>query len=228
MKSIYVIENSKGQVKIGVTKNIEARLKQIQCGNPEKLKIMHISYELKNPFEVEAEIHKALNNSKCTREWFDINTKKAIDTTKEVVKKIGIPVSLFLPCELKIMIKEQEKEDARKRKEIMQKLFHIPKNKSIEENIDFDKGWKVTEDDRELIESEIKSHMDVLLYIDEIEDYEEYKQIYETIKSNSLEECKDMIQKYAFELSESVNHYIYEYYKESSIREFIEKTIVNY
>ena len=77
---IYVIGPKIGHQKIGISNNVERRLKAIQTGNPEKLYIHHT--EPVNPKIVmimERAIHRELNHKKQKGEWFSLTPEEARD-----------------------------------------------------------------------------------------------------------------------------------------------------
>lgn len=76
-----------GHQKIGISKNVETRLKSIQTGNPEKLYIHH--KEPVNPKIVkimERAIHRELGYKRQKGEWFDVTATEA----KEFVQFFNI------------------------------------------------------------------------------------------------------------------------------------------
>ena len=63
-----------GPTKIGFTNNLENRLRAIQTGNPEKIKI-HYNIEFDTEKEMrnaEKKIHKSLSHKRKKGEWFNI------------------------------------------------------------------------------------------------------------------------------------------------------------
>lgn len=100
-------------------------------------------------------------------------------------------------------------------------------NSSIYENIDFENGFSMTEDDKVFILSEFKDHINFLKENGEYDDAEEYQIYYNGIKKHGVIDNKDIIQKYAFQLSEAVMHEIYNYYRDNgAIIRFIEKSLL--
>lgn len=100
-------------------------------------------------------------------------------------------------------------------------------NSSIYENIDFENGFSMTEDDKVFILSEFKDHINFLKENGEFDDAEEYRTYYNEIKKHGVIENKDIIQRYAFQLSEAVMHEIYNYYRgNGTIIRFIEKSLL--
>lgn len=74
---IYFISDTK-YIKIGVTNNVEKRLKELQTGNPKKLKVIKIIY-CENPYYVEKMYHELFKSKRKEGEWFDI-----LDIVKEL------------------------------------------------------------------------------------------------------------------------------------------------
>ena len=66
---IYFIENKKMYTKIGITSDIDKRMKELQTGNPFKLLVKYIFYDV-NALNLEKEFHKIFENKKIRNEWF--------------------------------------------------------------------------------------------------------------------------------------------------------------
>jgi predicted GIY-YIG superfamily endonuclease len=83
MSCIYVIGPENGPYKIGITKDINRRIKSIQTGNPFKLFVHH---EEPIPEEqlkfIETQIHKNLSHKRSKGEWFNITLDEAISHVK--------------------------------------------------------------------------------------------------------------------------------------------------
>lgn len=72
MKKLYIIGSDDGPFKIGISQTPEKRLKQLQTGNSNILKIQYqeeISFD--NPFEFEKILHFNLKFKKLKGEWFN-------------------------------------------------------------------------------------------------------------------------------------------------------------
>lgn len=77
---IYVIGPDTGPQKIGISKDVNTRLRNLQTGNPLELMIHHT--EEVDPDRVlllEQKIHKELNHKRTTGEWFDLTWQEARD-----------------------------------------------------------------------------------------------------------------------------------------------------
>lgn len=83
--SLYIIQSSMtGMIKIGRSKNPEKRLKQLQTGNPNKLKLIA---EFKNQGWKEKIIHEKLRLFRLKGEWFSYECVGSIpDSLYEKIK----------------------------------------------------------------------------------------------------------------------------------------------
>lgn len=80
---IYVVGTDTKPYKIGLSTRPTKRLKDIQTGHPEKLKI-HYLHEI-NKEEVsliEKMIHKNIKHKQTHGEWFDLELEEAISEVK--------------------------------------------------------------------------------------------------------------------------------------------------
>jgi len=75
---LYVI--SAGDLfKIGITNNIERRMKALQTGNPHPLQLEYLD-ERKNPQKAEKYLHREFQKNHVHGEWFENITLKDIRT----------------------------------------------------------------------------------------------------------------------------------------------------
>lgn len=86
---IYIISNDLGYIKVGVSKNPNRRVKQLQTGNEHKLTLLFMEEfrcERKHLLCIEKEIHKNLKQmaTKCVGEWFYLDTYK-LDSIKNII-----------------------------------------------------------------------------------------------------------------------------------------------
>ena len=71
--NVYIIKcQNTNFYKIGVSDNIEDRLKSLQTANPRKL-ILVSGFICKEPFKLEKIIHSQYKNERREGEWFEIN-----------------------------------------------------------------------------------------------------------------------------------------------------------
>lgn len=73
MGLIYVIRSGEtNYYKIGVCEGVlQQRLTALQCGNPEKLTVIH-TVKVKDPYAIEHRIHKYLEHLHYSGEWYDL------------------------------------------------------------------------------------------------------------------------------------------------------------
>lgn len=68
-KHLYVIQSDlEGKIKIGRSIHPYKRLKQLQTGNPNKLRMIHV---FKNMGHLEYYLHNTLNSFRLCGEWFE-------------------------------------------------------------------------------------------------------------------------------------------------------------
>ena len=66
MKSDYT-----GYYKIGVSKNTQRRVKQLQTGSSENIEIIYL-FKSEYPFKLEMALHNHFNMYKINREWYNL------------------------------------------------------------------------------------------------------------------------------------------------------------
>lgn len=69
---VYLIINSSGRVKIGSSDNPQKRLKQLQTGNSDKLKLLHVIRCNRPSWQVERRIQSWFLNHRQEGEWFSL------------------------------------------------------------------------------------------------------------------------------------------------------------
>lgn len=69
-KSVYIMEDSNGYFKLGVSKNPDGRLEQLSCGNTE-IKLIHQTALLDSAHKIETYVHNSLTNYCVQGEWFN-------------------------------------------------------------------------------------------------------------------------------------------------------------
>ena len=79
MNRIYILE-SDGFYKIGVSANINNRIKELQTGNPYTIECV-FSRRVPEAYEVEKYIHKLFEQDKVSGEWFEFD-----DRTLDIVE----------------------------------------------------------------------------------------------------------------------------------------------
>ena len=86
---IYIISNEQGYIKVGVSKNPERRVKQLQTGNEHKLTLLfkeEFDCTRSHLLKIEKDLHKQLRqmSTKCVGEWFFLDKYK-MDSIKNTI-----------------------------------------------------------------------------------------------------------------------------------------------
>jgi Rha family phage regulatory protein len=81
---VYLIENTNnGAVKIGVAHDPEARLKQLQTGSVDELRIAYTSYLCSNAFQVESFMHQHFADCHIRGEWYQADIGDVVDVLEK-------------------------------------------------------------------------------------------------------------------------------------------------
>lgn len=76
---IYLIKaEESSRYKIGISKNPQNRLRQLQTGNSEKLDIIHI-FESAIAKKVESALHNTYGSLRKSGEWFELSLKEEVE-----------------------------------------------------------------------------------------------------------------------------------------------------
>ena len=71
--NVYFIRDGRGNIKIGVSQDVDERLHQLQTANPNKLEVvmcLHVP-RLDHAYAIETELHKRFGSHRKNGEWFD-------------------------------------------------------------------------------------------------------------------------------------------------------------
>jgi len=100
MNKIYLIKSlNEGVYKIGVSKNPNKRLNDLQTGNPSPIKILYL-YESENAYKIEKALHNRYSHFNTHLEWFELSIKEeitfletcgSIEQSLDTLKKLGNP-----------------------------------------------------------------------------------------------------------------------------------------
>ena len=100
MNKIYLIKSlNEGIYKIGVSKNPNKRLKEVQTGNPAPVEIIQL-YESEIAYKIETALHNRYSHYNTHGEWFElsimeevsfIETCTKIEESIKSLKKLGNP-----------------------------------------------------------------------------------------------------------------------------------------
>lgn len=90
MKSIYIISDSLGNLKIGVSQDTGSRVNQLNCGSANKLTVVYESAKVSNPYKIESILHKIYANNRKNSEWFcGVTIKNIKEEIDNVILKYG-------------------------------------------------------------------------------------------------------------------------------------------
>lgn len=88
---LYIIHtNDSNLYKIGITKNINQRIKQFETGNPFEFTLYDF-FVTENCRELENLIHKRLEKNKYRKEWFKLSNEELTDVCNFARNFIGLP-----------------------------------------------------------------------------------------------------------------------------------------
>lgn len=83
MKKVYLIQSKdSGLYKIGISKNPNRRLNELQTGNGEQLRIVH-SFESEYPTTLETALHNIYSHISKRGEWFYFDLNIEVNFLKE-------------------------------------------------------------------------------------------------------------------------------------------------
>ena len=86
MSFIYLIQNLEtSRYKIGISKHPQKRIKQLQTGSGEELKLIH-TYESDNVRKIETALHNRYSAQNTHGEWFDISLSEEVVFISECTK----------------------------------------------------------------------------------------------------------------------------------------------
>lgn len=84
-------------IKIGVAASLPNRIKQLQTGNPRKLKAIYViaAKSQRDALKMEADFHNYFRNKQCIGEWFSLSKDEIQHASKILGYEIMIPSSKF-------------------------------------------------------------------------------------------------------------------------------------
>lgn len=85
IKQIYLIQSlENGYYKIGISKNPQKRIEQLQTGNSSKLKLID-TYQSEHANIVEKALQRRYSYLRKEGEWFDLSLKEEVTFTKDCI-----------------------------------------------------------------------------------------------------------------------------------------------
>lgn len=86
-KVVYVVgDGHSGIVKIGITENLNSRLKTLQSGSPHELRVL---CTFRSGIELEAHLHKRFEKRRLQGEWFDFTGVDAVALISRAAAAFG-------------------------------------------------------------------------------------------------------------------------------------------
>lgn len=83
MRYVYLIQSLEdGRFKIGVSKNPEGRIKNLQTGNSSELKVFD-KYLTEIPTKIETVLHNGYSHCRKKGEWFEMSLVEAFNFSDE-------------------------------------------------------------------------------------------------------------------------------------------------
>lgn len=83
---VYLVQAG-GRFKIGITSNVQSRIKGIQTGNPDKVTLV-CSVEHPEPRKLEAELHRIFSPYRLEGEWFQLSIGQ-VGQCKQIMAQQG-------------------------------------------------------------------------------------------------------------------------------------------
>lgn len=83
---VYLIKNNSGSYKIGITINLERRIKTFQTANDNKLVLIDFTV-VKDRILVEKTLHSKLKYKRLSGEWFQL-TDIEVETIRTIFKEL--------------------------------------------------------------------------------------------------------------------------------------------
>lgn len=70
-KYVYLLKTPENIYKIGVTKDVDKRIKSLQTGSADKITLVD-KFLSNYPFKIESTLHRKYNDSKIKGEWYHL------------------------------------------------------------------------------------------------------------------------------------------------------------
>lgn len=97
MSDVYAIRSEAGLIKIGVSRNVTARIRNLQCAHGQPLKLV---YRGPGNFRLEASLHAHYASARVMGEWFDDkdhNITKTVESVAQAMRVRGAEPSVLPP-----------------------------------------------------------------------------------------------------------------------------------
>lgn len=100
-KAVYVLHSPKlDAYKIGVTNNIEKRIKQVErLVEDEKLALIILTDQISNAYQIESELHREFEEQNVYGEWFRVEVEELVRVINSLENQFKNRVANFLPID---------------------------------------------------------------------------------------------------------------------------------
>lgn len=95
MKKVYLLRTN-NRYKIGIAKNVNQRIKQLQTGNSEEIKLIE-TFESEYANKIEKALHNKYSYVKKTGEWFTLSVSEEVNFINEC-KRIENNIKTLIEC----------------------------------------------------------------------------------------------------------------------------------
>ena len=95
MKSIYVVENEHGCIKIGVSQNVEDRIKTLSNQGGFRIKNLFYTSPCSNAYSIEKLAHTYFHYANINREWFEVDYMLAREVVSSIFEKFSIKIPKY-------------------------------------------------------------------------------------------------------------------------------------
>lgn len=95
MKKVYLLRTN-NQYKIGIAKDVNKRIKQLQTGNSQEIELID-SFESEYANKIEKALHNKYSYVKESGEWFTLSVSEEVNFIKEC-KRIENNIKVLIEC----------------------------------------------------------------------------------------------------------------------------------
>jgi len=81
VRYVYAAQDITGRIKIGISNNPDRRLKELNIGNAEDLKLIYVKETLKPCYQDETKLHNKASEYHIRGEWFEPDVKLLLSVT---------------------------------------------------------------------------------------------------------------------------------------------------
>lgn len=90
---VYLFGVGSGYIKIGIAKDVEVRRRELQTGNHEEVKVVHVERcaDAKAAYLLEVEVHALLHPYRIRGEWFDVSPEQVLRAIAHAKEELAKP-----------------------------------------------------------------------------------------------------------------------------------------